>query len=84
MILTFESISGINYDGSGKVLVGLLDFKSSGPAESGTVGSIPMHFRHHTLKRPNGAEDEGGWWFPRELTLKLESGDEAFHGSVEG
>jgi sec-independent protein translocase protein TatA len=31
--------------GSGKVLVGLLDFKSSGGLKRSAVGSIPMHFR---------------------------------------
>ncbi len=37
--------------GSGQVLVGLLDFKSSGGQTMSVVGSIPMHFRqlpkHH-------------------------------------
>jgi hypothetical protein len=32
--------------GSGQVLVGLLDFKSSGGQTMSVVGSIPMHFRH--------------------------------------
>ena len=31
--------------GSGQVLVGLLDFKSSGGQKMSVVGSIPMHFR---------------------------------------
>ena len=32
-------------NGSGQVLVGLLDFKSSGGQKMSAVGSIPMHFR---------------------------------------
>ncbi len=37
--------------GSGQVLVGLLDFKSSGGQAMSVVGSIPMHFRHISLRR---------------------------------
>ena len=73
-ILTFEGVSGINYDGSGQVLVGLLDFKSSGPAKSRTVGSIPMHFRHHASKTAGSiGEDMGAE--PKE--------DRAARGSVD-
>ncbi len=37
--------------GSGQVLVGLLDFKSSGGQTMSVVGSIPMHFRHGEVAR---------------------------------
>ncbi len=44
--LTLMGRSLILNGGSGQVLVGLLDFKSSGGQTMSVVGSIPMHFRH--------------------------------------
>jgi hypothetical protein len=43
--LTLKEESFIVKIGSGQVLVGLLDFKSSDGQAMSVVGSIPMHFR---------------------------------------
>ena len=50
--LTLKRKSFRLYFGSGKVLVGLLDFKSSDGQMMSVVGSIPMHFRQHKKQSP--------------------------------
>ncbi len=44
-------------NGSGQVLVGLLDFKSSGGQTMSVVGSIPMHFRQSGQSIFQGGKD---------------------------
>ena len=45
--LTLKGLSISFLNGSGQVLVGLLDFKSSVGQTMSVVGSIPMHFRQN-------------------------------------